>query len=121
MKVTGIVLWVQDNELSVKFYKKLGFTVIESNERHSLLKEGDFEIYLVSIRDENEFGKDAMARQKGLGSYLYIQVEDVDKKYKELIEKGLIMSSRPRTWDWGRREFVVKDLDGYKLCFYIST
>lgn len=121
MKVKGLVLWVQDNELSVKFYKKLGFRIIESNERHSLLKIGDFEIYLVNMRDEDEFGKDSMTIHKGLGSYLYVQVEDVDKKYNELTDKGIVASAKPRTWDWGRREFVVKDSDGYKLCFYTEV
>jgi catechol 2,3-dioxygenase-like lactoylglutathione lyase family enzyme len=118
MKATGLVYWVHDNEISVKFYKKLGFYVSESNERHSIITIGDFEITLVSIRDEKEFGRDSMAREKGLGSYLYIKVDDVDGLYEKFRSKKIRTSSQPRDWEWGNREFVVKDPDGYKICFY---
>ena len=44
MKATGLVLWTQDNTLSVKFYKKLGFTVTESTDAASVVELGGFQI-----------------------------------------------------------------------------
>jgi uncharacterized glyoxalase superfamily protein PhnB len=118
MQVTGLVYWVLDNKISEKFYKKLGFDILESDEGHSLVKLGDFEISLVGIRDESEFRNDAMTSEKGKGSYLYIQVEDVDRLYEKVSLLKLNSYSAPRDWEWGNREFIVKDPDGYKICFW---
>jgi catechol 2,3-dioxygenase-like lactoylglutathione lyase family enzyme len=118
MEITGLVLWVQDNTLSVKFYKKLGFEVVESNDRHTIVQLGTFKLYLVSMRDEDEFNNDSLATHKGQGAYLYIHVDNVDAAYDEFLEKGVTARTKPRNWEWGNREFVVKDPDGYKLCFW---
>lgn len=118
MKVTGLVLWVQDNTLSVKFYKRLGFEVSESDERHSTVGLNDFVINLVSMRDEDEFNRDSLSSDKGRGAYLYIRVDDVDGEYELLNKNGVKAHTEPRDWGWGNREFVVKDPDGYKIVFW---
>ena len=118
MKITNVLFWVQDNKLAEKFYKKLGFEIIESDDAHSTVKLGDFEIVLVSMRDEEEFNKDSLASSKGLGMYVYIKVDDIDAKYNQLIAKKLTIPHPPRDWPWGNREFLIKDPDGYKLCFW---
>lgn len=120
MKITNILFWVQENKISEKFYKRLGFEVVESDEEHSTLSLNGFKIDLVSMRDEEKFSKDSMSVDKGRGVYIYIQTEDVDIKYTELIRLGLTPSTKPRDWSWGKREFIIKDPDGYKLCFWQS-
>jgi hypothetical protein len=57
-----MVLWVQDNTSSVKFYKKLGFEVISSDDYVSTVRLGNFDISLVTMRDENEFNHDSPRR-----------------------------------------------------------
>ena len=118
MKITNLVLWVADATLSYKFYKKLGFDVGEVNECNAIVSCSGFEIQLVTMRDEVEFNGDSLASQKGLGMYVRINVEDVDKKYLGVKALGFATSSEPRDWDWGAREFVLMDLDGYKNCFW---
>lgn len=118
MKITSLLLWVQENGLSTKFYKKLGFDVIRSADDHSLVALNGFEITLVSMRDEDAFAKDSMSADKGRGMYVYIRVDDVDAKYKELNALGLKPATEPTDWQWGNREFILKDPDGYKLCFW---
>lgn len=118
MEISGLVLWTLDNTVSVKFYKKLGFGVVESNDRHTIVQLGAFKLYLVSMRNEDEFSTDSLASNKGKGMYIYIHAEDVDALYKELVGKGVVPRTEPRDWDWGSREFIVKDPDGYKLCFW---
>ena len=118
MKITGLVLWTQDNTLSVRFYKKLGFDIVESNDRHSVVRLGGFDITLVSMRDENEFSRDSLSGEKGRGMYVYIKVDDVDVTHAQLTKAGITPYTSPRDWYWGNREFIVKDPDGYKLCFW---
>lgn len=117
MKITSLVLWVADATLSYKFYKKLGFEVGELTDRHAIVSCGGFEIQLITMRNEDEFNKDSLSSDKGRGMYVYVDVENVDVKYAELVKLGIVPSSEPRDWEWGTREFVVKDPDGYKMCF----
>lgn len=117
MKITNLLFWVQENKLSEKFYKKIGFEVWSSDDVHSVVGVQGFGIDLVSMRDEAKFARDSMSGDKGRGMYVYIATNDVDAKYKELTEMGM-SPTQPQDWEWGNREFVVKDPDGYKLCFW---
>ena len=118
MKVTNILLWTQENRLSEKFYKKLGFELTRTDDEISVLSLNDFEIWLVNMRDEEKFAGDALAKDKGKGMYIYIQTDDVDDTYHRLIKNGITPATEPKDWHWGNREFIVKDPDGYKLCFW---
>lgn len=117
MKITHLVCWVQENKLSEKFYRKLGFSVERSDEEHSLVVLGGFGLDLVSMRDDGKFANDSMAAEKGLGLYIYVRVDDVDAKYQEIVVLGL-QPTKPKDWPWGNREFILRDPDGYKLCFW---
>lgn len=118
MKISGLVLWVVENKISEKFYRKLGFDIAETTDRHTIARLGGLEIMLVNMRDEELFQNDGMVGHKGKGMYMYIQVDDVDEQYKKLKELGIEPATKPKDWDWGNREFIVKDPDGYKLCFW---
>lgn len=120
MRITNLVLWVQENKLSEKFYKKLGFEVVQSDDEHSLVSLKGFGIDLVTMRDEDMFAKDSMSADKGRGIYIYIFVDDVDAQYTEFLKLGLTTQTKPKDWPWGNREFILKDPDGYKLCFWHS-
>lgn len=118
MKITSVLLWVQDNTISEKFYKKLGFEVEGSDDQVSVVALGGLAIQLVTMRDEPPFEHDALSGDKGRGVYVYIRVSDVDTTHQELRSKGIIPATEPRDWEWGNREFIVKDPDGYKLCLW---
>lgn len=76
-----------------------------------------FLLDLVSMRDEEPFTRDSMSGDKGRGVYIYIRVDDIDSKYQELLALGFT-PTKPKDWPWNNREFVLKDPDGYKLCFW---
>lgn len=118
MKVTNILFWVQENRISEKFYKKLGFSTDESTDFYSEISLGSFKITLVNMRDEDEFAGDSLAGEKGKGMYVYIHVDDVDAHYAKLVGEGFKPHTEPRDWPWGNREFVLKDPDGYKIVFW---
>lgn len=118
MRITSLLFWVQENSLSTKFYKKLGFDVIRSNDDHSVVALHGFEITLVNMRDEDTFAKDSLSSNKGRGMYVYMCVEDVDAQYGELVSQGFKPATESKDWPWGNREFILKDPDGYKPCFW---
>jgi uncharacterized glyoxalase superfamily protein PhnB len=117
MKFTNLLFWVQENKLSEKFYKKLGFEVTTSTEAYSEIQLGEFKITLVNMRDEDEFNGDSLSGAKGKGMYIYVKIDDVDAEYDRQLKLGLNPATKPRDWEWGNREFILKDPDGYKLCF----
>ena len=121
MKFTHQILWVADNKLSEKFYKKLGFEIIKSSEDVSQARLGDFVLELVTIRDEDEFTRDSMSGDKGRGVYICLQSDDVDAEFNKFSNTKYEIAKPPRDWPWGRREFVVKDPDGYKICIWQPT
>ena len=118
MKITGLLFWAQESKISERFYKKLGFVVKQSNDESSVVSLGDLDITLVNMRDDAEFGKDSMSSEKGRGMYVYIRLDDVDKFYEKLQKLNVNLATEPRDWPWGNREFIIKDPDGYKLCFW---
>lgn len=118
MRITNLLFWVHENRLSAKFYNKLGFEVVRNEDDHSVVRLHNFEITLVNMRDEDTFANDAMVSERGKGMYVYIRVDDVDAKHKELTTLGFEPSTTPKDWPWGNREFILKDPDGYKLCFW---
>ena len=118
MKITQLLLWTQENKLSEKFYKKLGFDVVRSDDDISIVSLEGFRITIINMRDEDMFARDALGGEKGRGMYIYISVDDVDAMHKELTQKGIEPITQPKDWRWGNREFIVKDPDGYKLCFW---
>jgi len=118
MRITNLLLWVQENKLSEKFYKRLGFDITHSDDEHTVATLHGFSLNLVSMRDEELFARDSMSGDKGRGVYVYIHVDGVDAKYEELTADGLVPVGKPRDWPWGNREFILRDPDGYKICFW---
>jgi len=110
------LFYASDLEKTAEFYKQLGFDAQRVGDA-TRIKLGDFTLAFIDENKtpiQNESGKNP----KGLGVYTYIEVEDVDKYFAWLKENGVVPRTEPKTWPWGKREFVVKDPDGYKLIFY---
>lgn len=110
------LLYVSDLNKTLDFYKKLGFDAKLADDSVRV-KMGDFTYCLLDENKtaiKNETGK----TPKGLGIYTYVEVEDVDAYFAEIKKNGISPRTEPKTWGWGKREFVVKDPDGYKLVFF---
>jgi hypothetical protein len=61
--------------------------------------------------------KNAEASTKGAGLLTYVKVDDVDDYYETAVSEGLKPESEPQLRS-GRREFVLRDPDGYGLVFF---
>lgn len=116
-KLDVLVILVEDTLKTAKFYKELGFSIREETKNKVSLVLNNFYVdfhneVTVQINDEASKGP------KGLGIYIYVNVDDIDEYYHSLLNKNLKPSSQPRDWPWGNREFVIRDPDGYKIVFY---
>jgi catechol 2,3-dioxygenase-like lactoylglutathione lyase family enzyme len=118
--VAGMVCYVKDTAKSAEFYEKLGFVIKQNDPDHLSIRLNWFwmDFHPQDKEDKPEFQKEANLDNKGAGLFTYINVEDVDEFYDGVVDKGLKPSSEPKDWPWGNREFVLRDLDGYKLVFF---
>ena len=110
------LFYASDLEETNHFYKQLGFDARKTDDGVRV-KLGDFTIAFIDESKtpiQNESGR----KPKGLGIYTYVEVDDVDRYFTVVKKNGIVPRTEPKTWPWGKREFVVKDPDGYKFVFY---
>lgn len=120
--VNSVVLYVKDLEKSAQFYNDIGFRLVRKDDTVAVVSFSSFTLQLVksSSAITAEFKKETEGEPKGLGIFIYIEVDDVDQYFNYLQSKHIQTSSEPKYWSWGNREFVIRDSDGYKLVFYTS-
>ncbi len=115
-RIHSTLFYANDLNETADFYKQIGFNVERSDDGVRI----KFDNFRLAFIDENKtpIQNESGLKPKGLGIFTYVEVENVDDYYKSLLEKGIETSSEPNDWPWGKREFVVKDPDGYKLVFF---
>jgi catechol 2,3-dioxygenase-like lactoylglutathione lyase family enzyme len=118
--IAGIVNYVADTKKTAEFYEALGFTITKREPDHLSIRLNWFwiDFHPQDKEDIPQFQKEALAENKGGGTFLYISVDDVDEFYQDVLAKGLKPSSDPQDYPWGNREFMLRDPDGYKLVFF---
>lgn len=91
---------------AVSYYKDvLGFSV--NYQQHDL-----------GVMDRDEVRLLLVARREGmLNAGCCVYIENADRLYEELLEKGALMQGEPVSHPWGLREFRVKDPDGNEISF----
>lgn len=102
------VILVSDINKSKEYYRdKLGFTIdgqfVERDGVSFLLKEIE--------------NKDLIRPNHSINGFMesYLWVDDVDKIYEELKARGAIVE-QPINRDYGMRDFLLYDIDGYRFC-----
>ena len=118
-RLHSTLFYASDLTKTSNFYEALGFDVMRSSDG-TRIKLGDYTLAFIDEQKtpiQNESG----ATPKGLGVFSYVEVENVDVYFESLKAKDIETASEPKTWSWGKREFVVKDPDGYKIVFYSSV
>ena len=96
---------------SVNFYKKLGMhLIVDALPRYVRFEcpEGDstFSIHLVSSTSKNN------------GVFIYFEVDNLDEKAAQLIEKGITFITTPKNQSWLWKEASLKDPDGNHIIIY---
>ncbi len=118
--ISGIVCFVKDIRKTAEFYEILGFEFKTRTPDFATAYLNWFWIEFVAQdkAEKSVFQKELDLNQKGTNLFIHISVEDVDEFYESIISKGLKPSSKPKDFHWDRREFIVRDPDGYKLVFF---
>lgn len=113
---------MSDLSATVDFYSKLGFQKVREEKMLAEMSLGSMRLQFIDQETAKEqdqsFQKEAFGEPKGTGLYINVEVDEIDKYYHSLTQKGIQPSTKPRDWPWGHREFVVRDPDLYKLVFY---
>lgn len=123
--ISGLLFFVIDLNKTADFYEALGFKIEKRTPESVVVHLNWFWMEFVA-QDKAEktvFKKESdleveQADYKGAGIFVHISVDDVDEFFQSLLVKHMRPSSEPRDWPWGRREFVLRDPDGYKLVFF---
>lgn len=108
--------FIKDLQRTANYYEDLGFDVLRLGDAIRI-KMGDFTL---AFMDESQvqIDKESGMEPKGLGVFTYVEVKDVDQQYEFIKSNGVLPSSEPTSFPWGKREFAVKDPDGYKIIFF---
>ena len=110
-------LTVNDIEKSLAWYRDvLGFTVKDRWEHGGALVGVELRagsVALVLNQDDFSKGRD---RVKGVGVRLYGNTrQDIDRLAADIKSRGGVLAQEPKDRDWGTRDFVMVDPDGYRL------
>ena len=119
MRLDGFGLFVEDMGRMIRFYRDvLGFEIKEDENTSNVFLVKDGTLFLLYGR--SDFEKMTSRRYeyiKGLNGHseiaLYVDTfEEVDERFKEVVQKGAQPILEPTTEPWGQRTCYVADPEG---------
>lgn len=119
MRLDGFGLFVKDMGVMIRFYRDvLGFEIKEDEDTSNVFLVKDGTLFLLYGR--SDFEKMTSRRYeyiKGLNGHseiaLYVDTfEEVDERFKEVVQKGAQPILEPTTEPWGQRTCYVADPEG---------
>jgi uncharacterized glyoxalase superfamily protein PhnB len=113
MKLHSLVpmLWTNDLDQTVEFYRQmLGFECVNRMEAWALLKKDTIELML-SLPNAHE----AFDKIQFTGSF-YFRPDDVSQLWQQLKNKATVVYPL-EDFEYGMREFAIRDNNGYILQF----
>jgi len=118
--VSGLVLFAKDLDKTAKFYNSLGFRFGKRTPDRLTLYVNWFSLDFTTVGkdDKAEIQKENALTNKGAGVYIMISVLNVNEFYQEVVAEGFKPMGQPQDKPTGKREFVLRDPDGYKLVFF---
>lgn len=91
----------------------LGFGVTFENEFYLLLHTPNHEAEISFLLPNHPSQQPLFQKPfQGQGMYVTIEVDDVDKLYSELQQKGVAIKIALRDEPWGDRHFAIEDPNG---------
>jgi catechol 2,3-dioxygenase-like lactoylglutathione lyase family enzyme len=116
MKLNAGIVTAKMAETKAFYLQNLGFGVSFENEFYLLLHTPDHSAEL-SFLLPNHPSQQALFHPAfpGQGVYLTIEVEDVDKLYHELKQRGVSIHLELRDEPWGDRHFAIQDPNGINI------
>ena len=119
MKLDGFGLFVNDMGAMIRFYRDVfGFEIQESEDAVNVYLIKDGTLFMLYERKNFE----AMTSRKyeylkGLNGHfeiaLYVDTfEEVDRRFREVVDKGAVPVLEPTTEPWGQRTCYIADPEG---------
>jgi uncharacterized glyoxalase superfamily protein PhnB len=109
---------VDDVKASADYYRDiLGFEIRflwGDPPTFAVVDRNDVSVHLVQSNPPGRRNS-VSATGPGNGNDVYVDVTTVDELYEELKGRGAKLISEPKTQVYGMREFVVEDLNGYRI------
>lgn len=113
MKLNAGIITEKLNETKTFYTEVLGFGVSFENEFYVLLHTPNQSAEISFLKPNHPSQKPIFQSPFcGKGVYLTIEVENVDKVYKQLKEKGISIEIEIRDEPWGDRHFAIVDPNG---------
>jgi len=119
VKISHILLFVQDQEKALDFYKKVGFTVhtdamFDTMRWLTLTLPGQKDLELILMKAETEQEKALAGKQGGDKPLITFESNDAQKDYENLKTMGVLDLEKPEMQPWGI-SFSFKDVDGNSI------
>src|SRR5665213_193487 len=117
-KIDNIGVAVTDLEVSMEYYKKLGFTFDPPTAYSAVARIGDIALYVFATTSRKVQTRrlDMEGNNPGL-DHISFWVGDVDVAAAKLGEAGVVIESGPEDQTWGRRTLTMLDPDGTRIWF----
>lgn len=113
MKMNAGIITKKISESKEFYTSNLGFGVTFENEFYLLMHTPGHEAEISFLLPEHSSQQPLFHKPfMGQGIYLTIEVNDVDKLYRELKEKGVAIKIDIRDEPWGDRHFAIEDPNG---------
>ncbi|TAI48208.1 VOC family protein [Flagellimonas allohymeniacidonis] len=113
MKLNAGIITEKLEETKEFYTKTLDFKVLFENDFYMLLQTPNKSAELSFLLPNHPSQKPIFQSPfRGQGIYLTIEVDDVDKVYEELKNKGCAMEIEIRDEPWGDRHFAIVDPNG---------
>ncbi|MCF6405051.1 VOC family protein [Chitinophaga filiformis] len=116
MKLNAGIVTTKLAESKAFYTDVLGFGITFENDFYLLLHTPNHEAEISFLLPEHP-SQQALFHKgfTGAGVYLTIEVEDVDKMYRELKQKGIDIKIDIRNEPWGDRHFAITDPNGVNI------
>ncbi len=115
-KIGAVVLFVQDLDRCVAFYRDMfGLEVANTDDDSTAFRMVDHDFMLLKIPSAADMVGTAALGQPEIASHrmlLCADVEDVDAAYHDLTAKGLTFLKPPADQPWGIRATYLADPEG---------
>lgn len=111
---------MRDIERSIAFYERLGFTVLRQEPDFAVIAlREDLHVLLAAEAHTSRERWNVSAR--GVGLNICIMVDDVDAVYQAAKAAGAPIGVEIADRDYGLRDFILTDPDGFCLRFASSV
>lgn len=125
-KVTHLPIFVNNQDEALAFYtEKLGFDLNTDSQWDTMRwltvspKQQPYFELILTLADTPE-QKALVGKQGGGMPLIAVEVDNCEKAYAELVEKGVTSAAQPETKPWGISA-MVKDLYGNDIYLVQST